>query len=56
MDDRKPSGQVIQENEEATGSDLAPVFAETGPVLKIQFVDGKNGSVTKQEAKSSGND
>lgn len=47
MSDRKPSGQVVQQNEQLTGSDKAPVHAETGPVLKVQFVDGKNPEVRK---------
>ena len=44
---RKPSGQVVQENEEVTGADKAPVHAETGAILKLDFVEGKNPEVQK---------
>ena len=44
---RKASGQIVQQNEEILGSDKAAVHAETGPVLRVQYVDGKNPKVQK---------
>jgi hypothetical protein len=44
---RTPQGQVVQENSEPLGSDLAPVNSEVGEGLRIGIVEGKSGSVTK---------
>lgn len=54
--ERKPSGQVIQENEAPTWSDLAEVKAETGDPLKVDYVVGKNPEVRKTETNAVGLD
>ena len=44
MDGKLPSGQVVQENMEPSGMEMAPTNAPTGPTLKMQFTDGKAGT------------
>jgi hypothetical protein len=44
---RTPQGQVVQENSPVLGSDSAPVNEEVGNALRMQIVDGKDGSITK---------
>lgn len=38
------NGQVVQENMEPGGIELAPALTPTGDALKMQFTDGKAGT------------
>ncbi len=44
---RTPQGQTVQENSKVLSTDKNPALTETGEALRLGFVDGKSGTVTK---------